>query len=946
MAGYIFTLVQQGDKNKKSLLGKANSILVEIIKKEWNSTWKTAVKDIVGSSYQSQDVCENNLRILKELSQDIFDFSKSSLVSAEADQLKMNFGQDFSSVCEVCSFVAKSYLADPQQVKGSLINTCLETLESFLSWIPIYYILTTDLIDSILMPFIAVKKYMLIVLKCFEEIFSLTIPADLQEEKGEIRKRLLKTFSDFVTNLSKYYSSSQNLELQREILSHERDNKNLTFFEMFCQNLSLCLHSFFSTHLFWVLDLPSGGQEIEMTVISLLESLKYMANLTAVKDVDVFKTCIEFWAFYTAQLNKSVRNSEQVLSLGSDYVKNKLMSADGLTQAMDQLVIRTPKPLGVRIYIDEDGLPKNEMNCNTEASNMYHICKEIYSNFAKLNWPTLNRIITQRLTKQVNGSEFSFESLSSLCYTAGTIGGVLDKTNEIDFFLDFVKTLLLFVKNKTDMNTKTILCAGLMHVIMQFKEVLRENASFDYVMLIKIFEFMDNQNDGVREMACSTFLEIAHQAKDVLISLMNPNKNANELAIVGMIKNTPKVTLKLQPIEKVQVYEGFATIISASNNPEHKKRLVLDLMFHIEHIWVEIVSNMDNLQFLANENTVMNVSFFMRINERVCVALGDSYSEYFDHALNSIDNVYKQYHWLIMQELTQHGPSALMKSIVKRYRVVKVDILNLLVSFVRVTTNSQLFVSKYSALLVMALENYTNEIPEAREAEILVLLATSIEVLKKDILGIVYELLPHILNTVLPMISQDFSSYPEHRTAFFGLVQAMVKECFEVFFNIPTEVFKTVIDCVVWAIKHDLPAIYEIGLDTLDCILKNVNQNIEIANGFYIFYYQSLLNDLLFVLLDGAHTNGFSHQTRTLFTMFKVLEYLTVPIFGSNNNQMGAYEYILNLMMSNFPNLAKNDHDRLLKAIFEAIPAGEKIFKAAVRDYMLSLNLYTNAQIQ
>ena len=78
-AGYIFKLVEANDKMKKTLLSKANSILVEIIKKEWNGTWKSAIKDIVQSSYQSQDICENNLLILKELSQDIFDFSKNSI---------------------------------------------------------------------------------------------------------------------------------------------------------------------------------------------------------------------------------------------------------------------------------------------------------------------------------------------------------------------------------------------------------------------------------------------------------------------------------------------------------------------------------------------------------------------------------------------------------------------------------------------------------------------------------------------------------------------------------------------------------------------------------------------------------------------------------------------------------------------------------------------------
>ena len=37
------------DKNVRRILLKANSILVEIVKREWNTTWTTAVSDIIRS---------------------------------------------------------------------------------------------------------------------------------------------------------------------------------------------------------------------------------------------------------------------------------------------------------------------------------------------------------------------------------------------------------------------------------------------------------------------------------------------------------------------------------------------------------------------------------------------------------------------------------------------------------------------------------------------------------------------------------------------------------------------------------------------------------------------------------------------------------------------------------------------------------------------------------
>ena len=61
---------------RNNCLTKSNQVLVEIIKKEWNSGWKTAISDLVKSSYNSPDICRNNLQILKELSFEIFENTK------------------------------------------------------------------------------------------------------------------------------------------------------------------------------------------------------------------------------------------------------------------------------------------------------------------------------------------------------------------------------------------------------------------------------------------------------------------------------------------------------------------------------------------------------------------------------------------------------------------------------------------------------------------------------------------------------------------------------------------------------------------------------------------------------------------------------------------------------------------------------------------------------
>lgn len=55
------------------------------------------------------------------------------------------------------------------------------------------------------------------------------------------------------------------------------------------------------------------------------------------------------------------------------------------------------------------------------------------------------------------------------------------------------------------------------------------------------------------------------------------------------------------------------------------------------------------------------------------------------------------------------------------------------------------------------------------------------------------------------MISKDFVSFVEFRENLFKLIESMVENCYEVFLIISEETFRLLIDCIVWALKHDSP---------------------------------------------------------------------------------------------------------------------------------------------
>lgn len=158
----------------KQCLTKANSILVDIVKKELLTTWKTALTDIIKSSASSQAICENNLLILRELGIEVLQFGKTNITSDERKALTGIIETEIKGIYDVCDFVGKLYVSNREKVSASLPRAMLETLEAYLQWMGPEYVLLSDLIDGILTPLLAEKRFAVPTLKCLAEAFSPT----------------------------------------------------------------------------------------------------------------------------------------------------------------------------------------------------------------------------------------------------------------------------------------------------------------------------------------------------------------------------------------------------------------------------------------------------------------------------------------------------------------------------------------------------------------------------------------------------------------------------------------------------------------------------------------------------------------------------------------------------------------------------------------------------
>lgn len=219
-------------RTQKTLLNKLNLVLVSVLKQEWPQQWPTFINEIITSCHSSLSICENNMTILRLLSEEVFDYSADQMTSTKTKNLKTTMCAEFSQIFQLCQEILTS------ANQPSLVKATLETLLRFCNWIPLGYIFETTLIDTLRTRFLEVPEFRNITLQVLTEIGGLQTGGPGQPTYEE---QLVKMFTEVLTTISNIIPISMDLK-ETYPGSNSRDQE-------FIQNLALFLCNFFSMHL-------------------------------------------------------------------------------------------------------------------------------------------------------------------------------------------------------------------------------------------------------------------------------------------------------------------------------------------------------------------------------------------------------------------------------------------------------------------------------------------------------------------------------------------------------------------------------------------------------------------------------------------------------------------------------------------------------------------------
>ena len=918
-------------KREKTYTGKLDTTLIQILKQEWPHNWPNFIPEIVSSSKGSLSICENNMTILRLLSEEIFDYSAEQMTTSKTKNLKNQMCGEFSEVFQLCSEVLE------KAQKPSLIKATLETMLRFLNWIPLGYIFETTVIDNLINRFLEVPEFRNVTLKCLSEIANLNVGS-------EYDPKFVVLFNMVMTSINRMIPPSTNIASVYETSSDAEQELVL--------NLALFLSNFLTSHL----KLVENDENKDV----LLNAHLYLIKVSQVPEREVFKICLEYWSKLVSELYEELQSlpisdMNPILGLnlgGAGAAGNgngaanlrKNIYADILSNLRLVMIERMVKPEEVLIVENDEGEIVREFMKESDTIVLYKSMREVLVYLTHLDVLDTENIMTEKLQKQVDGSEWSWANLNTLCWAIGSISGAMSEETEKRFLVTVIKDLLGLCEMKRGKDNKAVVASNIMYIVGQYPRFLKAHWKFLKTVVNKNFEFMHETHEGVQDMACDTFIKIAQKCRRHFVM---QQAGEQEPFIDEILRNLHRITLDLTPLQVHTFYEAVGYMIAAQPTRPTQERLIAKLMELPNNAWDNLMQQAhNNVDVLGSPENIKILSNVLKTNVSACTSIGTYFLPQIGRIYLDMLALYRSVSGIISAKVEAEGLIATKTPMVRGLRTIKKDILRLVETYVkRADDLESVNVNLIPSLLDAILGDYNRNVPAARDAEVLNVMATITSRLQGLLTDKVAPVLDAVFEPTLNMINQDFAEFPEHRVGFFKLLRAINLYCFPALLQLPPAKFKLTMDSIIWAIKHTMRDIADTGLNICLELLNNVaGSPLEVANGFYQQYLLNIIQDIFYVLTDTDHKSGFKTQCVLLARIYELIETdrVTAPLLDpatvqdpNMNNRLYIRQYTSNLLRNAFPHVQAQYIDSFVNGLcMHSSELGA--YKLHLRDFLIT----------
>ena len=957
------------------VINKLNILIVIIAKNEWTTTWPNFISELCNSSKSDPNLCENNMKLLILLSEEINVFWKNSLTAKKAFELREKMKKEFVEVFELCQLI----INNSNQVKQSLLIQSIKLFAEYMNWFPINLTLNQDIMRKTLTNFKELSFCRTETMKCLGNLFGIKINISMFNGNANdirtCRQLLMQMYQTFIQIMDVEVVKGKNFAEQYKIIFNNNPEK-LSGYERMTLSFENALINFFKSNISYIqeYDFVEGTSLVspflENFIPQITSGLNYLAQFLLIENEEIFKAAVDFWLWFSYKVftlkdpNDTLDPFNELLNDNNNKIKAKYSKSQYIQYLNDSylykncymklldivrdlICVKMTKSLEVKIDIDESG----DILCDPTKNTIYQTIHEnmrdtlVYLTFidpyktqsllkAKINEQS-------EIAKQKN--KINPPLLNSISWSAGCISGAMNDSMEVDFLIVFIKVLLGLCETIKGKGNKAICASNIMYIVGQYPKFLNNHWRFLKTVVRKLFEFMHESFEGVQDFACETFLKISMKcAHNFVIKQIDEN----EEYIKELVRNVSENSKDLLPHQQLMFYEALGNMINVEPNLQKKIFYIKQLMSDRNSQWNKIfMEAQQNNEILNNANVVKGLSLIIHLNERVSFS---TKTPYWSYGCTIFDNLIKSFIYYSDCINQQFNNKKSIDVNTRSYISYNKTVIKFLTSLVNNTDDVQIIQNEMLKSFGILIQTYNNNHINNKDPNLLLLFSSVLVKLKNNNPDVVTTIWNYLCVSTLQLIKDDFQSFPEHRMNFFILLKSLISNSFESLFRAQNLSFnKDVIDTITFAINHRNPQMSETGLETLLILLQKVItvgvidlQNI--VDPFFSNYFSIIFNDVFNTMTDGFHQNGFKLQVKVIQLMIRIIDEKKISeglFMQGENNKTFFLKKLLNDILQSFKNITQVQGETFCLAMFNTCNDEHK-FKTVMRDFLVSLKSF------
>jgi exportin-1 len=239
-----------------------------------------------------------------------------------------------------------------------------------------------------------------------------------------------------------------------------------------------------------------------------------LIRISQIDDREIFKICLDYWLkmvqeLYEEMQSLPITDINPLLAMGTlsangapnpallnNYPLRKHKYKEILSNLRIVMIEKMVRPEEVLIVENDEGEIVREFVKESDTVQLYKTIRECLVYLTHLDVVDTEQIMTEKLARQVDGTEWSWHNCNVLCWAIGSISLAMNEETEKRFLVTVIKDLLGLTEMKRGKDNKAVVASNIMYIVGQYPRFLKAHWKFLKTVVNKLFEFMHESHEG------------------------------------------------------------------------------------------------------------------------------------------------------------------------------------------------------------------------------------------------------------------------------------------------------------------------------------------------------------------------------------------------------------------------------------------------------------------